>query len=116
MSRRRTLMALAVAVLLLQFSDCMASLVPDQKMMECCATMSCSMEHMGAGCCQTTVSVLAPSSLPASKILVDARALHIVFQSSALEPAWLLTAPPRLAEARQSSPPHLYTLHHAFLI
>ena len=113
---RKTSILLAAAIVLLQSSDCMASLAPDQNAMQCCATMQCPMEHMSAGCCKTTVSAQESLSLPTIKTLVTAPVLEILFHAVALNPVGPLTMPPTLDKARQHSPPDLYTLHHSFLI
>jgi hypothetical protein len=116
MFSKKTSILVAAAVLLLQSSDCMASLAPDQNTMQCCATMKCPMEHMSAGCCTTTVSAQAPSSLPTSKTIVKAPVLGILFHAVGIDPVGTLTLPPTLVKSRQHSPPDLYTLHHSFLI
>ena len=113
---RKTSTLLAAIVLFLQYSDCMASLVPDQKMMQCCATMQCPMDHLSAGCCKTTVSAQTASSLPTGKMIVNAPALGISFYAVELDHVGPLTVPPNLLKARVHSPPDLYRLHHSFLI
>jgi hypothetical protein len=116
MFARKASILLATAVLLLQFSDCMASVAAEQQAMQCCATMQCSMEHMSAGCCKITVSAQSPSSLPASKLIVKAPVLAILFHAVVLDHVGPRRMPPTLVKPSQHSPPDLYTLHHSFLI
>ena len=117
MARKTTFLVLAVvAVLFLQFTDCMSAMTLDQQSMQCCASMPCDPSNQSHDCCKTMVSSESPSLLPASGVTLHAPMMVA---------ADILPLPqlPQLSEASQAdfaapqhSPPDLYTLHSSFLI
>ena len=117
MLRKRTFVALAVlAILFLQFADCMSAMTHDQQSMQCCGSMPCDPSNQSHDCCKSMVSSQSPSVLPAAHISLHAPVMFV---------ADVLPSPlvPQLSEATradlpapQHSPPELYTLHSSFLI
>lgn len=117
MVRRATFLVLAVvAVLFLQFADCMSAMTQDRQSMQCCGSMPCDPSNQNHDCCKAMVSSQSPSLLPASGVT-----LHVpVMVARDILP---LPQLPQLSEASradftapQHSPPELYTLHSSFLI
>ena len=117
MVRKTTLLVLAVvAILLLQFTDCMAAMSPDQQSMQCCGSMPCDPSNQSHECCKSMVSSQSPSVLPVA---------HVTLHPPVIDVADILPAPQvlELSEASrteftapQHSPPELYTLHSSLLI
>jgi hypothetical protein len=117
MVRKNTFIMLAVvAILLLQFADCMSAMTMDQQSMQCCGSMPCDPSNQSHDCCKSMVSSQTPSVLPAA---------HVTLHPPAMFVADILPLPqvidfsePTHAdfEAPQHSPPELYTLHSSFLI
>lgn len=105
-----------VAILLLQFTDCMSAMTQDQESMQCCGSMPCDPSNQSHDCCKTMVSSQPPSVLPAA---------HVTLYSPTMVADDILPVPqaPALSDlsaadfaAPQHSPPELYTLHSSFLI
>ena len=117
MVRRTTILVLSiVAVLLLQFADCMFAMTPDEQSMQCCGSMPCDPSNQSHDCCKGMVSSQSPSLLPAAHVT-----LHAPVMVVADVPRLPLIGP--LSEAfrgdfavLQHSPPELYTLHSSLLI
>lgn len=117
MVRKTTLVVLAVvAVLLLQFADCMSAMTQDQQSMQCCGSMPCDPSNQSHDCCKSMVSSQSPSVLPAAHISLHAPVMFVVdVLPSPLIPQLSEAASTALG-APQHSPPELYTLHSSFLI
>ena len=117
MARKTTFVLLAVvAVLLLQFTDCMSAMTQDEQSMQCCGFMPCDPSNQSHDCCKTMVSSQSPSVLPAA---------HATLHPPTIVAADLSPVPQALASsesspsdlaAPQHSPPDLCTLHSFFLI
>src|SRR5712675_1981021 len=117
MVRKNTFVMLAVvAILFLQFADCMSAMTPDQQSMQCCGSMPCDPSNQSHECCKSMVSSQSPSVLPVA---------HVTLHSPMMDVADILPAPqvlelfePSRTEftAPQHSPPELYTLHSSLLI
>ena len=117
MGRKTTFVMLAVvAILLLQFTDCMSAMTHDAESMQCCGSMPCDPSNQSHDCCKTMVSSQSPSVLPAA---------HVTLHPPAIVAADILPVPQVVASsesspsdfaAPQHSPPDLYTLHSSFLI
>jgi hypothetical protein len=117
MVRKTTFVVLALmAILLLQFADCMSAMTQDQQSMQCCGSMPCDRSNQSHDCCKSMVSSQSPSVLPAA---------HVSFQTPVMFVADVLHSPqvPQISEVTsaalpppQHSPPELYTLHSSFLI
>src|SRR5215470_7798908 len=117
MVRKTTFIVLAVvAILFLQFADCMSAMTQDQQSMQCCGSMPCDPSNQSHECCKSMVSSQSPSVLPATHVSLHAPVMFV---------ADVLPSPlvPEFSEAKiadlpapQHSPPELYTLHSSFLI
>ena len=110
------LLSALVAILLLQFADCVSAMPQDQQTMQCCGSMPCDRSNQSHECCKTMVTSQSPSVLPAS---------HVTLPPPAMMVAGVLPPQAALAFSDTSrsdfavpeySPPELYTLHSSFLI
>jgi len=69
MVRKTTFLVLAaVAILLLQFADCMSAMTQDQQSMQCCGSMSCDPSNQSHDCCKSMASSQSPSVLPVAHV------------------------------------------------
>jgi hypothetical protein len=117
MARRTTLLILAVvAVLFLQFTDCMSAMTLDRQSMQCCGSMPCDPSNQSHDCCKTMVSSQSPSLLPASGVTLHAPAMVAKDILPLLQLPHVSEASRADFTAPQHSPPDLYTLHSSFLI
>lgn len=117
MARKTTLMVLALlAVLVMQFADCMFAMTHDQQSMECCGSMLCDQSNQGHDCCKTMVSSQSPSGLPAPHVTLHAPVMLVTHSLTLPLIQHLSEAAPAGFAAPQHSPPELYTLHSSFLI
>src|SRR5438309_8778697 len=117
MVRRTVFLVLAVvAVLMLQFGDCMSPLTQDQQSMKCCGSMPCDPSNQSHDCCKGMVSAQSPNVLPVS---------HVTLHAPVMVTADILASPQAMTypevsrldfEAPAHSPPELYTLHSSLLI
>jgi hypothetical protein len=117
MVRKTTFVVVAVvAILFLQFADCMSAMTPDQQSMQCCGSMPCDPSNQSHDCCKSMVSSQSPSVLPASHVSLHA---PVLFVADVL-PSPLVPQPSEATRADlvvpQHSPPDLYTLHSSLLI
>jgi|SRR5215472_9256373 len=117
MVRRTTFVVLAVvAILLLQFADCMSAMTKDQQSIQCCGSMPCDPSNQSHDCCKSMVSSQSPSVLPPAHVSLHAPVMFVadIFPSPLVpqfsEATFAVLASP------QHSPPELYTLHSSFLI
>src|SRR6266480_5151109 len=112
MVRRTVFLVLAVvAVLMLQFGDCMSPLTQDQQSMKCCGSMPCDPSNQTHDCCKGMVSAQSPNVLPVSHVTFHAPVM-VVSDTLASPQAMTYPEASRLDfEARPHSPPELYTLH-----
>src|SRR5215471_21067283 len=103
MVRKTTFVALAVlAILFLQFADCMSAMTHDQQSVQCCGSMPCDPSNQSHDCCKTMVSSQSPSVLPAIHIT-----LHIpVMYVADLLPSPLVLDLPEAASADFAAPQH----------
>ena len=117
MVRKNTFVMLAVvAILFLQFADCMSAMTMDQQSMQCCGSMPCGPSNQSHDCCKSMASLQSPRVLPVA---------HVTLHPPMMDVADILPTPQvlELSEALltefaapQHSPPELYTLHSSFLI
>jgi hypothetical protein len=106
----------AVALLGLQFEECMSAMTPDQRSMQCCGSMPCDPSNQSHDCCKGMVSEQSPNVLPVPHVTVHTPVMVVtdIFTSPKATP---YTEASRLDfEAPQHSPPELYTLHASLLI
>jgi hypothetical protein len=116
MSKKLLIFVALVALLGLQFADCMSAMAPDRQSMQCCGSMPCDPSNQSQDCCKGMVSSQSPSVLPVA---------HVTLQAPVMVVTDILTSPqvtpyPKASrldfEAPQHSPPALYTLHASLLI
>jgi hypothetical protein len=117
MARKTTFVMLAVlAILLLQFADCMSAATQDQQSMQCCGSMPCDPSNQTHDCCKGMVSSQSPSVLPTPHVtLVPPTMVAADILPVPLLVAFFEASPADFA-ALQHSPPELFTLHSSFLI
>src|SRR5882724_143098 len=116
MSKKLFIVVALVALLGLQFADCMSAATQDQQSMKCCGSMPCDPSNQSHNCCKGMVSSQSPGVLPVAHVTLHAPVMAVtdVF-ASPLATAYADVA--RLDfEAPQHSPPELYTLHSSLLI
>jgi hypothetical protein len=116
MSRRLLIFVVLVALLGLQFADCMSATTQDQQSMQCCGSMPCDPSNQSHDCCKGMVSSQSPSVLPVAHVTLQAPVM-VVTNVLALPQATPYAEVSRLDfEAPQHSPPELYALHSSLLI
>src|SRR5882762_8074176 len=88
MLRKNALVMLAVvAILLLQFADCMSAMSQDQQSMQCCGSMPCDPSNQSQDCCKSMASSQSPSVLPVA---------HATLHPPVIDVADVLPPPPVL--------------------
>ena len=115
--RKSLLITIAMVALLgLQFTDCMSAMTQDQQSMQCCGSMPCHPSNQNHDCCKSMTSPQPPSVLPATHVSLHA---PVMFAVDVLPSPLVL----EFSDATrtdfvvpQHSPPELYTLHSSFLI
>lgn len=109
-------MLLVVAVLVLQFADCMSATTMDEQSMECCGSMPCVPSNQSHDCCKDMVSSHAPSVLPVAHATLHAPMMIVADLLASPQPTPYTEFSRVDFEAPQHSPPELYTLHSSLLI
>jgi hypothetical protein len=116
MGKRLLIVVAMVALLGLQFADCMSPMTQDQESMKCCGSMPCDPSNQSHDCCKGMVSAKSPNVLPVS---------HVTFHAPVMVVSDILASPEAMTypeasrldfEAPAHSPPDLYTLHTSLLI
>ena len=116
MRKRLIIVVAMVALLGLQFADCMSAMTQDQQSMKCCGSMPCDPSNQTHDCCKGMVSAQSPNVLPVAHLTLQAPVM-VVTDVLASPQAGSYPAISRLDfEAPQHSPPELYTLHASLLI
>jgi hypothetical protein len=115
--RKRLLIFVAMVALLgLQFADCLSGMTQDQQSMQCCGSMHCDPSNQSHDCCKGMVSAQSPNVLPVAHVTLHAPVMAVT-DILASPKATPYTEASRLDfEAPQHSPPELYTLHASLLI
>jgi len=115
--RKRLLIFVAMVALLgLQFADCLSGITQDQQSMQCCGSMPCDPSNQSHDCCKGMVSAQSPNVLPVAHVTLHAPVMAVT-DILASPKATPYTEASRLDfEAPQHSPPELYTLHASLLI
>jgi hypothetical protein len=110
------LMPLVVAVILLQFADCIATFSQDQQAMQCCGSFSCTSTSESHDCCKTMASPAIPKMLVPARISLIVPIIADVPHARGLETA-KFTLPISVSfKVPEHSPPELYTLNRSLLI
>jgi hypothetical protein len=114
---KRLFVVLAVVALLgLQFADCMSAMTQDQESMKCCGSMPCDPSNQSHDCCKGMVSEQSPNVLPVT---------HVTFHAPVMVVSDIVPSPQAMTypeafrldfEVPPHSPPELYTLHSSLLI
>jgi hypothetical protein len=116
MSTKLLVVVVMVALLGLQFADCMSAMTQDQQSMKCCGSMPCNPSNQSHDCCKTMASSQSPSVLPVAHVTLHAAVLVAtdIFES----PQGMMYAEISRLDfgALTHSPPELYTLHSSLLI
>ena len=116
MSKKLLIFVALVALLGLQFADCMSAATQDHQSMQCCSSMPCDPSNQSHDCCKGMVSSQSPSVLPVAHVTLHAPVI-VVTDVLASPQATPYAEVSRLDfEAPQHSPPELYTLHSSLLI
>jgi hypothetical protein len=116
MSKKLLIFVALVALLGLQFADCMSAATQDQQSMKCCGSMPCDPSNQSHDCCKGMFSSQSPSVLPVAHVMLHAPVM-VVTDVLALPQTTPYPEVSRLNfEAPQHSPPELYTLHSSLLI
>ena|ERR1700675_4588405 len=116
MGKKLLVLLASVALLGLQFADCLSAMAPDQHSTQCCSSMPCDPSNQSQDCCKGMVSSQSPSVLPVAHVTLHAPVMVVtdILTSPQVRP---LPEASRLDfEAPQHSPPDLYTLHSSLLI
>ena len=117
MARKTTFVILAiVAILLLQFTDCMSAMTQDERSMQCCGSMPCDPSNQSHECCKTMVSSQSASVLPVAQVTLHPPTIVALDIFPVPQVLGLSEVSPFDFAAPQLSPPELYTLHSSFLI
>src|ERR1700740_1121615 len=72
MSRNLLIFVALVALLGLQFADCMSAATQDPQSMKCCGSMPCDPSNQSHDCCKGMVSSQSPSVLPVAHVTLHA--------------------------------------------
>src|ERR1700688_350800 len=108
---KRLLTAVAMVALLgLQFADCMSAMTQDQQSMKCCGSMPCDPSNQSHDCCKAMASSQSPSVLPAAHVTLHAPEMVVTDILVSLQEITYSEASRLDFEARPHSPPELYTL------
>ena len=116
MRNRLFIVVALVALLGLQFADCMSAMTQDPQSMKCCGSMPCDPSNQSHDCCKGMVSSQSPSVLPVAHVTLHAPVMVVtdVLASPQATPSAEISHLD--FEAPQHSPPELYTLHSSLLI
>ena len=116
MGKRLFIVLTVVALLGLQFADCMSAMTQDEQSMKCCGSMPCDPSNQTHDSCKGMVSAQSPNVLPVPHVTLHAP-LMVVTDILTSPKATPYTEASRVDfEAPQHSPPELYTLHSSVLI
>jgi hypothetical protein len=114
---KRLLIAVAMVALLgLQFADCMSAMTQDQQSMKCCGSMPCDPSNQSHDCCKAMASSQSPSVLPVAHVTLHA---PVMVATHILESPQTMTYPEVSRfdfDAPTHSPPELYALYSSLLI
>lgn len=116
MRNRLFIVVALIALLGLQFADCLSAMTQDQQSMQCCGSMPCDPSNQSHDCCKGMVSPQSPSVLPVAHVTLHAPVM-VVTDVLVSPRATAYAEVSRLDfDAPQHSPPELYTLHSSLLI
>ena len=116
MSRNVLIFVALVALLGLQFADCMSEATQDPQSMKCCGSMPCDPSNQSHDCCKGMVSSQSPSVLPVAHVTLHAPVMVVTDVLASPQATPYAEVSCLDFEAPQHSPPELYTLHSSLLI
>ncbi|SRR6266851_2148953 len=116
MRNRLFIVVALVALLGLQFADCMSAMTQDQQSMQCCGSMPCDPSNQTHDCCKGMVSAQSPSVLPVAQVTLHAPVMVVTNVLASPQATPYIETSRLEFEAPQHSPPELYTLHASLLI
>jgi hypothetical protein len=116
MSKKLLIFVALVALLGLQFADCMSAATQDQQSMKCCGSMPCDPSNQSHDCCKGMVSSQSPSVLPVAQVTLHAPVMVVTDLLTSVHATPYAEVSHLDFEAPQHSPPELYTLHSSLLI
>src|SRR5580700_3739220 len=115
MRKKLLIFAAMVALLGLQFADCMSAMTQDEQSMKCCGSMPCDPSNQSHDCCKGMVSSQSPSVLPVAHVSLHAPVMVVTDVLASLQAASYPEVSRLDFEAPQHSPPKLYTLNSSLL-
>lgn len=116
MGKRLLIVVAIVALLGLQFADCMSAATQDEQSMKCCGSMPCDPSNQSHDCCKGMVSPQSPSVLPVAHVTLHAPVMVITDLLASPQATPYAEVSGLDFAAPQHSPPELYTLHSSLLI
>ena len=116
MNKNLLIVVALVALLGLQFADCMSAMTQDQQSMQCCGSMPCDPSNQNHDCCKGMVSSQSPSVLPVAQVTLHPPVMVVTNLLASPQATPYIETSPLEFEAPQHSPPELYTLHSSLLI
>jgi hypothetical protein len=116
MGKRLFVLLVAVALLGLQFADCLSAATQDPQSMQCCGSMPCDPSNQSHDCCKDMVSSQSPSVLPVSQVTFHAPVVVVAEFSTPAQVMPYRDVARLNFEAPQHSPPDFYTLYASLLI
>src|SRR2546427_3641216 len=116
MGKKLLIFVALVALLDLQFADCMSAATQDEQSMKCCGSMPCDPSNQSHDCCKGMVSSQSPSVLPVAHVTLHAPVMVVTDVLASPQARPYAEISPLDFEAPQHSPPELYTLHSSLLI
>ena len=115
--RTKLLILVAIVALVgLQFADCMPAATQDQQSMQCCGSMPCDPSNQSHDCCRAMVSSQSPSVLPTAHVTLIPPTIVAADVLPSPQVIVIFDAPFGDFAVPQHSPPELYTLHSSLLI
>ena len=115
-SKRLLVFLAAVALVSLQFADCLSATTQDEQSMKCCGSMPCDPSMQSHDCCKGMVSAQSPNVLPVAHVTLSAPVMVVTDILASPQVGSYPTVSRLGFEAPQHSPPELYTLYASLLI
>ena len=116
MSKKLLIFVALIALMGLQFADCMSAATQDEQSMKCCGSMPCDPSNQSHDCCKGMVSSQSPSVLPVAQVTLHAPVMVVTDVLTSVQATPYAEVSRLDFEAPQHSPPELYTLHSSLLI
>ena len=116
MRKKLLILVAMVALLGLQFTDCMSAATHDSQSMQCCGSMPCEPSNQSHDCCKSMTSPQSPSALPTSHVTLQAPVVFLADIVPSTQVPDFSGAARSDFEAAEHSPPKLYALHSSLLI